>query len=171
MIQRESIQGDPVMAERVHALIQCFDALISGFSAYVEGLTDAQWNTLVPKEGRTAGVLAHHIAGSTVPIAQACAALANGQDFSLTKQMLDGFNAHHAAEHAGATKAETLALLKSNALAATAVIRSLADSQLDNTGAVALFGGQQVSAQTLAQSAWIDHISDHWNSIKSTLGT
>jgi hypothetical protein len=159
------------MAERVQTLIQSFDALISGFSVYVEGLTDAQWNTLVPKEGRTVGVVAHHLAEATVPIAQLCAALANRQDFTLTKETIDGFNAHHAAEYAGATKAETLALLKSNALASSGVIGSLADSQLDNTGAVAILGGQQVPAHTMAQEAWLGHISDHWDSIKATLGT
>jgi hypothetical protein len=158
------------MAERVQTLIQSFDALISEFTAYVEGLTDAQWNTLVPKEGRTVGVLAHHIAGSTVSIAQVTAALANSQGFPATREMLDQSNAHHAAEHAGATKAETLDLLKSNALAASGVIGSLADSQLDNTGPVAVLGGQPVPAQTFAQAAWLGHISDHWDSIKATLG-
>jgi hypothetical protein len=64
-------------------------------------------------------------------------ALASGQprgDLSMAK--IDEMNAIHAKEHAGCTRAETVALLQKNATAAAAVLRGLSDAQLAKSGIV-----------------------------------
>jgi hypothetical protein len=49
---------------------------------------------------------------------------------------IDEMNAMHAKEHAGCTRAETVALLQKNATAAAAVLRGLSDAPLAKSGIV-----------------------------------
>jgi hypothetical protein len=82
---------------------------------------------------------------------------------------INQWNAQHAREHASATKAETLALLREQAPASVAIIRGLSDEQLSTAAPVALMGGQMVPAGKFAEYVWIGHVGDHWNSIKAAL--
>ena len=157
------------MAERVQSLVSTFEGTANDFTIFVEGLTDAQWNTLVANDERTVGVVAHHVADSLITTAQATLVLTKSQPFPVTWEMINQGNAHHAIENAHASHADTIALLRKNIPISAGVIKALQDADLDNTGEVALFGGQQVPAHVLANQVWVGHITGHLANIKAAL--
>jgi hypothetical protein len=82
---------------------------------------------------------------------------------------MDALNAKHAQEHAHCTKAETIALHKETAAAASALVRGLADDQLDRSGTV-LAGAPAMSAGQVAGGLLCSHIDEHLGSIRATVG-
>lgn len=158
------------MAERAQGLIQKFEGVANGFTAYIDGLSDAQWKMVVPGDNWTVGVAAHHVAVSLVPTAQATAIIASGKPLDFTMDQINQGNAQHAREHASATKAGTLALLHADIRASVDIIRGLTDAQLDTAAPVALMGGQNVPAQQFAENVWIGHVVIHWDRIKAAFG-
>jgi hypothetical protein len=83
--------------------------------------------------------------------------------------MLDEMNATHAREHAGCTKAETLALHEKGAAVAAAGVRTLSDTELEQSGTV-LTGMPAMTTQQVVEGILINHINDHLGSIRKTVG-
>ena len=54
-------------ATRSNALADRLEQGARALADFASGLTDAQWRTRVPKDGRTVGVIVHHVA-SVYPI-------------------------------------------------------------------------------------------------------
>jgi hypothetical protein len=158
------------MAERVQALADQFEQANQDLITFVQGLTDDQWQTMVPNEQRTVGVVLHHLASSHVPVSQAVAMIAAGQSLPVTAELLDQINAAHAQQHAGCTRAETVALLQTTGPAAAAAIRALSDEQLDRSVPMALLGGAPLTAEQFAQGGLLGHIHGHRQSIQAALG-
>ena len=97
-------------------------------------------------------------------------AIAAGHDLPhFTPQMLDEMNAQHAVEFAGCTRTETAALLKKGAAAAAAAVRGLSDEQLAKRGTV-FAGMPPMSTEEMVQRALLDHIDEHFGSIRKTTG-
>jgi hypothetical protein len=97
-------------------------------------------------------------------------ALASGRprgDLSMAK--IDEMNAMHAKEHAGCTRAETVALLQKNATAAAAVLRGLSDAPLAKSGIV-LTDAPPMSVEQVATGGLILHLDDHFDNIRKTVG-
>jgi RNA-splicing ligase RtcB len=78
-------------------------------------------------------------------------------------------NAKHAEEHAGCTKAETIALHEKGAATAAAVVRNLSDEQLARSGTV-FAGIPPMSAEQLVMRGLVYHIDEHFGSIRKTIG-
>jgi hypothetical protein len=85
-----------------------------------------------------------------------------------TLDMLHQMNAQHATEHARRTKADTLALHKKNAAAAT-VVRGLSDAELAKSGKV-LPDNPAMSVESIVSGILISHIDEHVGSLRKTLG-
>ena len=86
-----------------------------------------------------------------------------------TMAMLDEGNAQHAREHANCTRAETLALHRSSAAAASAIVRGLPDAHLDHSGTL-LTGMPPMTVQQIVESILIGHVNEHLGSIRATVG-
>jgi hypothetical protein len=134
-----------------------------------ERLTDADWKKTTAAEQWTVGVVAHHLAGAHEAIAGIIKTVAAGQATNFTMDMLHDMNAKHAKEHAGATKAETLALHKKSAAAASALLRGFSDADLAKSGVV-LTGMPPMSGEQIVQAILLNHIEEHLKSIKATVG-
>jgi hypothetical protein len=78
-------------------------------------------------------------------------------------------NAKHAKEHANCTKGETIALHNKHAAAAAAVVRGLSDDQLAKSATV-ITGAPAMSAEQIVTGILINHIDDHYGSIRKTVG-
>src|SRR3989449_11287449 len=80
----------------------------------------------------------HHLAGGLEAVAGIVTGLVSGSPSrgTFTRAMLDEMNAQHAKEHAGCTRAETLALFQNGSARAFAVVRGLNDDQLAKSGTV-----------------------------------
>src|SRR5262249_9059140 len=130
-------------------------------------MSDAAWSAPCPNDGRSIGVVAHHVASSYPTISGLVAAVATGQPLPpITEEMIHQGNAAHAQQVAACTQAETVALLRGNAQAASALVRGLSDEQLANTAP--LFG-QQVSARQIAENILVGHPKGHLAAMAATV--
>ena len=158
------------MGARAESLAKQFEAKAAEMTAALGKLSDADWKKVTAAEKWSVGVTAHHVAGAHEPIAGIVKTIASGQSIpNFTGAMLDEMNAKHAKEHAGCTKAETLALHQKGVAAAAATVRGLSDVELDRSGTV-LTGMPVMTTQQVVEGILINHIADHLGSIRKTVG-
>ena len=159
------------MGTKAEALAKQFEAKAQEAAAVLEKVSDADWKKVTEAEKWSVGVTAHHVAGSHEPIAGMIQTIATGGKLpeGFTMDALHQMNAKHAQEHANCTKAETIALHKKGAAAATAVVRGLSDEQLAKTGTL-LGGMPPMSVEQVVTGILINHIDDHFGSIRKTVG-
>jgi hypothetical protein len=158
------------MGAKGEALAKQFETRAQEATAVLEKLSDADWKKVTDAEKWSVGVTAHHVAGAHEGIAGIVQAVVAGQSMgNFTMDMLHERNAKHAKEHANCTKAETIALHKKNAAAAAAVVRGLSDEQLAKSGTV-LTGAPPMSAEQVVTGILINHVDEHFGSIKKTVG-
>jgi hypothetical protein len=158
------------MGAKAEALAKQYEAKVQEATGVLEKLSDADWKKVTAAEKWSVGVTAHHVAGSHEPIANILKTVATGQAMpNFTMDMLNDMNAQHAKEFANCTKADTIALHKKGAAAAATVLRGLSDEQLAKSGTV-LAGMPAMSAEQIATGILMNHIDDHFGSIKKTVG-
>ena len=158
------------MGAKGEALAKQFEAKAQEATAVLEKLSDADWKKVTEGEKWSVGVTAHHVAGSHEPIAGMIKTVAAGQSIpGFTLDMLHEMNAKHAKDFANIGKAETIALHKKGAAEAAAVVRGLSDEQLAKSGTV-LTGMPAMTAEQVITNILINHINDHFGSIKKTIG-
>ena len=159
------------MGARAEALAKEFEARAAEMAKAIGQLTEADWKKVTEAEKWPVGVTAHHVAGAHEPISGLVKTVAAGQSVpNITMEMLHASNAKHAQEFAGCTKAETLALHEKGAAAAAATVRGLSDTELDRSGTV-LTGMPAMTAQQVIEGILTNHISDHLQSIRKTVGS
>ena len=157
------------MSQQSQALASRFEQASHEMIATVERCSDAQWKTQTSGEKWSVGVVAHHVAQAHEAIAGFVKMIATGQPLPpLTMDMLHQMNAEHAKQFANCPKAETLALLRKNAAAATSTVRGLSDEQLDRSQPV--MGGPPMTAKQMVEQVLIGHLQEHYSSIKATVG-
>lgn len=157
------------MGARAESLAKQFEAGAAEMTGALGTLTDADWKKVTAAEKWSVGVTAHHVAGGHAGISGIVKTIASGQSIpNFTMATLDELNATHAREHAGCTRAETLALHEKNAAAAAAMVRALSDAELDRSGTV-LTGMPPLTTQQVIEDILIKHITDHLGSIRKTI--
>ena len=158
------------MGAKGEALAKEFEAKATEATAVLEKLSDADWKKVTDAEKWSVGVTAHHVAQSHEGIANIIKAVVAGQSMgNFSMDMLHEMNAKHAKDFANCTKAETLELHKKGAAAAAAVVRGLNDDQLAKSGTV-LTGMPPMTAEQVVTHILINHINDHYGSIRKTIG-
>jgi hypothetical protein len=163
-------EEEEAMGTKGEAFAKQFELKVQEATALLERLSDADWKKTTAGEAWSVGVTAHHIARSYEPVTHIIKTIAAGQTLPhFTPQLLDEMNAQHAKEFAGCTKAETLALHKKGAVAAAAVVRGLSDADLAKTGAV-FAGMPPMSAENMVKRALLDHMDEHFGSIRQAIG-
>ena len=156
------------MSERARTLAHQLEQENQALIATLEGLSDAQWHLKTPGDGRSVGVVAHHVASSHKVVAGLAGAIAHGQSVpTITMDMIHQGNAQHAAQHADCTKAETLALLRQNGAAAVAAVRAFGDAELDRTTAMPM---GTMSVAQVVEKILTGHAQDHHGTIQKALG-
>jgi hypothetical protein len=124
----------------------------------------------VPGEERPIGVLIHHVA-SVYPLeVQLAQGLAMGKPIAgVTWDAVAEMNAGHARDNAGASKKDTLDLLRQNSKQAADAIRSLNDDDLDNAAPVSLNGDATLTAQFFIEDHALRHSMHHLANIRAQL--
>src|SRR5512144_864989 len=109
------------MSRRSNALADRLEQGAWALAALAEGLSDAEWQSRIPKDGRKVGVVVHHVA-SVYPIEiEVAQAVAAGKPIEgLVWDAIHQMNATHAQEYDGVTKEAALSLLRRNSEAAAA---------------------------------------------------
>ena len=139
-------------------------------AAFASALTDAEWDTRVPKDGRKVGVVVHHVA-SVYPLEiQLAQTLARGKPVAgVTWDAVHEMNAGHAKEYDAVTKEEALDLLRRNSAAAAAAIRALSDEELDQAAPVSLNSDAPLTCQFMLEDHAVRHSYHHLARIREAL--
>ncbi|MGE0811746.1 MAG: DinB family protein [Vicinamibacterales bacterium] len=156
---------------RATALADRLEQGAAALAALARGLTDAQWQTRIPGDGRTVGVVVHHVA-SVYPIEiQLAQVLASGKPVTnVSWDDVHAMNAGHARDNAAVTKDAALALLAENSAAAAAAIRALTDTELDSAGPNSLYAEAPLTCQHMLEDHAVRHSYHHLAKIKAALG-
>jgi hypothetical protein len=158
------------MGAKAESLAKQFEAKVQEATALIEKLTDTDWKKVTSAEQWPVGVVAHHVAMGHEGISRIVKTVASGQPMPhFTLEMLHQMNATHAKEYANCTKAETVALHKKNAATAATVVRGLSDAELAKSGK-ALADAPAMSVESMVSGILINHIDEHFGSIRKTLG-
>jgi hypothetical protein len=157
------------MSHRAESLAARLEAGAALLAEYAQRLTEAEWNTRV-RDGRTVGVIVHHVA-SMYPIEMdAARTIASGKPFvGVTWEVIADLNAQHAREHAHVTKALALALLHRNSQEAAAAVRRLTDAELDTAAPFSLSFDAPMTAQFVIEDHAMRHSWHHLARIRAVL--
>lgn len=159
-----------MLNQRSEALATRLENGAAALAAFAATLAETEWQTRLPKDGRKAGVVVHHVA-SMYPIEiQLASLLAAGQPIvNVTWDAVDTINRDHAKENDNVSKEAALALLKINSAAAAAAIRALTDEELDRAAPVSLNSDAPLTCQFFLEDHAVRHSYHHLARIKSAL--
>jgi hypothetical protein len=155
---------------RANALATRLEQGARALAAFASGLTDAEWQTPTPHDGRTIGVIVHHVA-SVYPVEISIAQTVGGgmPVTGVTMDDIHAMNARHASENSDVTKEETLELLRRNSAAAAEAIRSLSDEQLSAAAPVSLYADAPLTCQFVLEDHAVRHSYHHLARLRRAL--
>jgi hypothetical protein len=156
--------------QRSHALAQRLEDGARALATLASALTDAEWQTRLPKDGRKIGVLVHHVA-SVYPIEiQLAQTLAAGKPVTgVTWDIVHEMNAGHAVEFDAITKDAALDLLQRNSDAAAAAVRALSDAELDRAAPASLYSDAPITCQFMLEDHAVRHSYHHLARIRAAV--
>ena len=158
------------MSKRSEALAARLEEGARSLSTFASTLTDAQWQSRVPKDGRKVGVTVHHVANMYPLEIQLAQKLAGGEAIEgVTWDVVAEVNAGHAKEQDAVTKEAALDLLKRNSAAAAAAIRALSDAELDRAAPVSLNADAPLTCQFFVEDHALRHSYHHLAKIKAAV--
>jgi len=156
--------------QQANALADRLEEGARALAVFATRLTDAEWQMRVPHDGRSVGVVVHHVA-SVYPIeVQLAQTIASGKPVTgVVMDDIHAMNAKHAAEHAAVTKAVALDLLYANSKAAAAAIRELTDEQLLRAAPVSLYADAPLTCQFVLEDHAVRHSYHHLAKLQRTV--
>jgi hypothetical protein len=156
--------------QRAEALAARLEQGANALAAVAAGLNAAQWRMRIPNDGRTIGVVVHHVASMYPLEIQLALQLAAGQPIAgVTWDAVHAINAKHAADFVDVTKEAALDLLARNSAAAAAAIRGLSDEQLDRAETISLNADAPLTCQFMLEDHAVRHSYHHLARIRERL--
>jgi hypothetical protein len=155
---------------RAEALAERLEQGARALAALAGALGVDQWRLPIPKDGRSVGVVVHHV-GSMYPLEiELAQRLAAGTPISgVSWDDVHALNAGHAREHHEVSREAALDLLERNSAAAAATIRSLDDAELDRAGTVSLNADAPLTCQFFLEDHAVRHSYHHFARIRAAL--
>ena len=178
MTQTSTIQNDPSTRSRslgagtrAEALAGRLEQGARALADFAASLTDAQWKTRCMPDGRTVGVIVHHV-GFVYPIEIDIAqTIANGKPLTgLTMDDVHALNAKHAVDNAAVTKEEAIEVVRANSAAAAKAIRALSDEQLAQAAPASLYSDAPVTCQFVLEDHAVRHSYHHLARLRKAVG-
>ena len=169
-ITKSQLPSTAILNRRSEALATRLEKGATALAAFAATLSEVEWQTLLPGDGRKVGVVVHHVA-SMYPIEiQLASLLAAGQPITgVTWDAVDSINRDHAKENDDVAKEAALALLKANSAAAAAAIRAFSDEELDRAAPVSLNSDAPLTCQFFLEDHAVRHSYHHLAGIKEAL--
>ena len=155
---------------RSEALARHLEQGAAALAEFASRLSEADWETRLPHDGRKVGVVVHHVA-SMYPIEmQLAQLLAAGQPIEgVTPEVVAEINAKHAQEFDGVTREQALALLRKNSAAAAAAIRAMDDAQLDRAATISYNSDAPLTCQFWLEDHPVRHSYHHLARLKAAV--
>ncbi len=158
------------MSYRSEALAARLEAGAAALAAFASTLSEAEWETRLPKDGRKVGLVVAHVASMYPVEIKLASLLAAGDPITgVTWDSVDIMNRHFAAESDGITKEAALALLATNSAAAAAAIRAFSDEELDRAAPVSLNSDAPLTCQFMLEDHAVRHSYHHLARIRVAL--
>jgi hypothetical protein len=150
------------MNTKANALADRLEQGARALATFAAALTDAQWQTRVPKDGRKVGVIVHHVA-SVYPLEiQLAQTVAAGKPVTgVTMDAVHEMNAGHAKEHDAVTREAAVDLLRRNSADAAAAIRDFSDEAIDRAAPVSLYADAPLTCQFVLEDHAVRHSYHH----------
>jgi len=159
------------MGQRAEGLADRIEQGADSLAAFVRTLSPAEWKVAVPKDGRTVGVVVHHVANMYPLEIQLAQTLAAGKPIAgVTWDAVHELNANHAREHAAVEKAEALDLLRRNSRDAAAAVRAISDEALDRAAPISLNADAPLTCQFFVEDHALRHSFHHLAKIRAAVG-
>jgi hypothetical protein len=160
----------PAATARANALAERLIHGAHALAALAAGLSDAQWQTRIPKDGRTIGVVVHHVASIYPLEIELAQQLAAGKPIAgVTWNDVHALNAKHAADNAAIDQRTAVDLLLTNSAAAAAAIRALSDEDLDRAAGISLNDDAPLTCQFMLEDHAVRHSFHHLATIQAAL--
>jgi hypothetical protein len=157
-------------SQRANALADRLEQGARALATFANTLTEAEWHTRTPKDGRKVGVIVHHVATVYPLEIQVAQTLAGGKPLvGVTPDDVNAINAKHAEEYDAVTKEAALELLLRNGTAAAFAIRALTDEELDRAAPVSLNSDAPLTCQFLLEDHAVRHSYHHLARIRAAL--
>jgi len=159
-----------MMSKRSNALAERIERGAETLATFAEGLSDVDWQTVIPNEQRTVSVLMHHVASLYSLEIDLAKELASGNPITeVTWEGIDQMNAKHTQEHPTPNKQETIQLLRDNSKEAAKRVRAFTDEDLDNVATVSLYSDAPLTAQFFIEDHALRHSLHHLANIQTAL--
>jgi hypothetical protein len=158
------------MSRRSDALADRLEQGARSLATLAAGLSQDEWTTPLPGDGRTVGVVVHHVASMYPLEIQLAQVLAAGKPVTgVSWADVHALNAKHAGEHAKVTREEALDLLHRNSFAASAAVRALGDDELDRAAPLSLNADAPLTCQFMLEDHAVRHSWHHLAGIRRAL--
>ena len=158
------------MSDRSNALAERLEQGARALASFARALTEEEWQTRVPGDGRTVGVTVHHVATMYPLEIRLALLLAAGQPITdVTPAIVNAINARHAEEAAGVGKEAALDLLECNSAEAAAAIRDLNDEDLDRAAPISLNADAPLTCQFMLEDHAVRHSYHHLARLRAAL--
>ncbi len=165
-----AIEPERSTSHRANALAERLEQGARALAGFASALTNAEWQTRLPKDGRKVGVVVHHVASMYPLEIQLAQTLAGGAPVTgVTSDVVNEINAAHAKEHDAVTKEAALDLLRRNSAAAAAAIRALRDDELDRAAPVSLYSDAPLTCQFFLEDHAVRHSYHHLAGVRKAL--
>ena len=158
------------MGKRANVLADRIEQGANALASFAQTLSDADWKTVVPKDGRTVGVLVHHVANVYPIEIDLALSIASGKAVTgVTWDAVAKMNAGHAHDQASVSKHDAIELLRRNSKTAADAVRKLTDDELDNVAPFSLSADAPMTAQFVIEDHPLRHSFHHLAKIRATL--
>jgi hypothetical protein len=155
---------------RAAALAERLERGATALAELAMTMTEAEWQTTLPRDQRKIGVVVHHVANVYPLEIQLALKVAEGHRITgVTMDNVDEMNAKHAAEFDAVTRDVAVDWLRRNSAAAAAVIRGLTDEQLAHAEPVSLYDNAPVTCQFVLEDHAVRHSYHHLAVIRRAL--
>jgi hypothetical protein len=162
----------PPSGRRANALAERLEQGARALESVASALTETEWQTCIPSDGRTIGVVVHHVATMYPLEIHLAQALAAGKPITdVTWDVVNELNAKHARANIAVTKAAAIDLLRRNGVAAAAAIRALSDEELDRAATVSLNADAPLTCQFFLEDHAVRHSYHHLARIRAALAS
>jgi hypothetical protein len=158
------------MSNRANALANRIEEGAEALASFGEDLSLAEWQTIVPNDERTVGVLLHHVASAYTIEIDLARLLADGKPIAgVTYDDIDQGNAQHAQGNPSVDQTETVAFLRQNSRVAADRVREFTDEELDRASTISLNADAPLTTQFFVEDHALSHSFHHLANIRTTL--
>jgi len=158
------------MSQRAQDLSKRIESFRDDVIAYVDALSDEEWNKLCDWEDWTAGVTARHIGAGHFGVAGLLKMIIQGKELpQLTLDEINAMSDKDSREHADCTRQEALDALRKNGSDFAAFVAGLSDDELDRKGSMPAFGGE-VSVNQIIEFVVFQSAQQHLDNMKTAVG-